>query len=115
MASDLGFVQHICDQLHDVGEVSFKKMFGEYALYVGSKPVAFVCDNQLFLKPTDAGRAVLPNVVEGSPYPGAKPYFLLNEHLDDHELLSTLFQVTESALPTPKPKKPKAPRSRKQS
>ena len=107
MASDPGFVQHVCDQLRGVGEVSSKKMFGEYALYVGSKLVALVCDDQLFLKPTDAARALLPRVVEGAPYPGAKPHLVLNEHLDDSDLLSTLFRVTESALPVPKPKKPK--------
>lgn len=110
MTSELGFVQHVCDQIGDVGEVSYRKMFGEYAIYVGGKTVALVCDNQLFLKPTEAGRAILPDVAEGAPYPGAKPHLLLNEHLDDRNLLSRLFRETEAALPAPKPKKPKAPR-----
>lgn len=110
MASDLAFVQHVCDQLRGVGEVSFKKMFGEYAIYVGTKTVALVCDNQLFLKPTEAGRALIPNAPEGAPYPGAKPHLLLSEHLDDSELLSRAIRATEAALPLPKPKKPKAPR-----
>jgi TfoX/Sxy family transcriptional regulator of competence genes len=82
-------------------------MFGEYALYVGTKVVAFVCDNQLFLKPTEAGRALLGSPAEGTPYPGAKLYFVLDEHLDNRELLSDVFRVTEAALPVPKPKKRK--------
>lgn len=110
MASELGFVQHVCDQIRGVGEVSYKKMFGEYGVYVGSKMVALVCDNQLFLKPTEAGRALLPAAAEGAPYPGAKPHLVLNEHLDDSDLLSRLFRDTEAALPAPEPKKPKAPR-----
>jgi TfoX/Sxy family transcriptional regulator of competence genes len=110
MASDLAFVQHVCDQVRGIGEISYKKMFGEYAIYVGSKTVALVCDNQLFLKPTEAGRALLPAADEGAPYPGAKPHLLLNEHLDDRELLSRLLRATEATLPEPKPKKPKAPR-----
>ena len=107
MASDLAYVQHVCDQLRDVGAVSFKKMFGEYGLYVGGKIVALVCDNQLFLKPTEAGRELLGAPSEGAPYPGAKPHFVLDEHLDNRELLSAVFRVTEAALPVPKPTKRK--------
>ncbi|MCQ1549744.1 MAG: hypothetical protein NOF05_13210 [Candidatus Accumulibacter phosphatis] len=47
-------------------------MFGEYALYLNTKVVAFVCDNKLFLKPTDAGRAVLGAPVEAPAYPGSR-------------------------------------------
>ncbi len=107
MASDLAYVQHVCDQLRDVGEVSYKKMFGEYGLYVSGRMVALVCDNQLFLKPTAAGRELLGAPAEGAPYPGAKPHFVLDEHLDNRELLTAVFRVTEAALPVSKPKKRK--------
>jgi TfoX/Sxy family transcriptional regulator of competence genes len=105
MSSDLKFVQHVYDFVRDVGEVSYKKMFGEYAVYVGPKVVALVCDNSLFLTPTEAGRSLLESPIEASPYPGSKPYFLLDEHLDNRELLSDLFRVTEAALPPPKTKR----------
>lgn len=107
MASDLGFVQHVCDQVREAGQVSYKKMFGEYAIYLGSKVVALVCDNQLFVKPTEAGRELLGAPPEGAPYPGAKPHFVLDEYLDDSALLSAVFRATEAALPAPKPKKRK--------
>ncbi len=103
MASDLAYVQHVCDQLRDVGEVSYKKMFGEYGLYVSGRMVALVCDNQLFVKPTEAGRELLGTPSEGAPYPGAKPHFVLDEHLDNRELLSAVFRATEAALPARKP------------
>lgn len=105
MASDLSFVQHVCDQVREIGEVTYRKMFGEYAVYVGGKVVALVCDNQLFLKETEAGRALLERPVEGHPYPGSRPHFVLDEHMDDSELLSAIFRATEAALPPPKPKK----------
>jgi TfoX/Sxy family transcriptional regulator of competence genes len=105
MASDLDFVQHVCDHVRNVGVVTHRKMFGEFAVYVNGKVVALVCDNRLFLKPTDAGRALLDAPVEGAPYPGAKPHFVLDEQLDDAELLSALFRATEAALPRPKAKK----------
>jgi DNA transformation protein and related proteins len=114
MATDSAFAQHVCDQLSDLGEVSCRKMFGEYALYLGDRVVALICDNQLFLKPTEAGRALLGAPAEAPPYPGAKPYFVLDEHLDDRQLLSATFSATAAALPAPRPKsgrKPKPPKA----
>ena len=112
MASDPDFLQYVREQLTGVDELSHRKMFGEYALYMGHKVVALVCDNQLFLKPTPAGRALLGSSPEAPPYPGAKPYLLIDAALDDRELLSELFRATERDLPEPKPKKRK-PRSPK--
>ena len=107
MASDLGYVQYVCDQVRDAGDVSYKKMFGEYAVYVGGKVVALVCDDQLFVKPTAAGRELLGTPTEGAPFPGAKPYFVLDEHLDNSQLLCAVFRATEAALPAPKPRRRK--------
>jgi TfoX/Sxy family transcriptional regulator of competence genes len=108
MGSDIGYVQHVCDQVRGVGDITYRKMFGEYAVYVGGKVVALICDNQLFVKPTKAGRDLLGTATEGAPYPGAKPHFMLDEHLDDSELLSAVFRATEAALPTQKPRKRKS-------
>lgn len=107
MASDQAFVDYVCDQVRDAGRITFKKMFGEYALYLENKVVALVCDNQLFVKPTQAGRALLKSVAESPPYPGAKPHFLIGENLEDRDLMSQLFKVTGNEVPVPKPKKPK--------
>jgi TfoX/Sxy family transcriptional regulator of competence genes len=79
-------------------------MFGEYAIYCDGKVVALVCDNQLFVKPTAAGRALLGAVTEASPYEGAKPHFLVAEQLDDPSLMSQLVRITAAELPAPKPK-----------
>ncbi len=110
MASDEEFVRSVHDQVRGVGDVSYRRMFGEYAVYVGQKVVALVCDNQLFLKPTDAARALMPSVAEAPPYPGAKPYLVADEYLDDREMLSELFRVTADALPMPKPKTSRGPK-----
>jgi hypothetical protein len=68
---------------------------------------AFVCNNQMYLKRTPAGRAVLKEVVEGSPYPGAKPYFLIADGLEDREWLARLIAATVNELPEPAAKKPR--------
>lgn len=118
MASDLQTVAFIADQSGLGTRLACKRMFGEYALYLNSKVVALVCDNQLFLKPTDAGRALLGAPTEAPAYPGSRNYFLLQEELEDPALLRQAFEVTESVLPPPKPKPParkKAVKSRPRS
>lgn len=107
MATDAAFVEHVIAQLGELPDVSARRMFGEYAVYVGSKVVALVCDNQLFVKPTRAGRALLGDALERAPYPGAKPCFLIDAELDDAAFMAALIRATAHELPVPKPKKPK--------
>ena len=48
-------------------------MFGEYGIYCDERIVALLSNIQLFVKPTDAGRAFAKGTEEAPPYPGAKP------------------------------------------
>lgn len=107
MASDLGFVEFVVWQIENAGEITYKKMFGEYALYSDGKIMALVCDDQLFIKPTKAGRAYIANLVEVPPYPGAKPYFLIDDQLENKDWISNLIRITVEELPEPKPKSKK--------
>ena len=105
MASDKSFVEFIVDQIDNAGQITFKKMFGEYAVYCNGKVVALICDNQLFVKPTDGGRTFIGDVVEAPPYPGAKLSFLIDDRVEDREWISNLIRITYKELPEPKPKK----------
>ena len=107
MASDLSFVEFVVDQIEDAGEITFRKMFGEYAVYANAKVVALICDNQLFIKPTEGGRFFIGDVVEAPPYPGAKLSFLIEDKIEDREWMSNLIRITVKELPEPKPKKKK--------
>ena len=107
MATDLEFMEFLADQMAGAGEIAYKKMFGEYAVYCGGKVVALVCDNQLFVKPTAAGRAFIGVPVEAPAYPGAKDSFLIADAFEDREWISELIRITARDLPAPKPKKPK--------
>ncbi len=104
MATDAGYAKYVCDQLHAAGGIDARKMFGEYGLYRHGKIVAFIADNQLFVKPTPAGEAVLGTPTYGPPYPGAKPFFNVSDLLDDPEWLVRLILATDAALPPPKKK-----------
>ena len=107
MSSNQDFVDFVIGQLQSAGDITFKKMFGEYALYSGNKIFALICDNKLYIKPTNAGKNYIQDVVEAPPYPGAKPSFLVEDRIEDHEWLSTLVKLTVSELPEPKLKKKK--------
>jgi TfoX/Sxy family transcriptional regulator of competence genes len=106
MASDLSTIEYIIDQSLLGARLSYRRMFGEYALYLNTKVVGLVCNNQLFLKPTDAARALLGTPTEAPAYPGAKNYFVIDEALEDPQLLLQVLEATEAALPLPKPKAP---------
>lgn len=105
MASDQKTVDFLLDQLRGAGTITARKMFGEYTLYCDEKVVALVADNQLFVKPTNAGRAFAPGIPEAPPYPGARLCLLVQEKLDDREWLTALVRITADALPKPAPKK----------
>jgi TfoX/Sxy family transcriptional regulator of competence genes len=104
MASDQSYVDYVCEQAGLGSALSYKKMFGEYALYLEGKVIGLVCDNQLFLKPTLQGKALLSVVSEHPPYSGAKPHFRISDELDDRDLLKRLFVATAGALAPAKAK-----------
>ena len=71
MASDQNFVDFVLEQIKNAGEIIAKKMFGEYGLYADEKLFGLICDNKLYIKPTNSGRQFIENVVEAPPYEGA--------------------------------------------
>lgn len=112
MASEKSFVDFIVDHMADAGRIAYKKMFGEYGVYCDDKIVALICDNRLFIKPTEGGKAFIGNVVEAPPYPGAKMYFLIEDNLEAREWISELIRITAAELPQPKAKKNKRKENR---
>lgn len=113
MASRPETIAYLLDQLAGAGPVSARKMFGEYALYCDGRLVALVCDDTLYLKPTEAGRAHLGSFEEAAPYPGAKLCFLIpGERFDDADWLSDLFRLSAAELPLPRPKAQKKPKNK---
>jgi len=108
MASQQSCVDFILEQISEAGTVVAKKMFGEYGIYCDGKIVAFVCDDQLFVKPTAAGKEFIGTFQEGYPYPGAKPYLLISgEQWVDSEWLTQLIKISASELPMPTKKSPR--------
>src|SRR5512133_3008396 len=114
MATRQSTIDFLIDQLSSLPSIRSRRMFGEYALYCDEKVVALVCDDQLFVKITSEGKALVGKAYqEGYAYPGAKASILIGaDDLDDHERLCELIRVTADALPPARPKKPKATATR---
>ena len=104
MANSPEFVKFIIDQIEDSCEATYSKMFGGGTLYSKGKVVALVCDDQLFVKPTEAGRSFIGDVTEAPAFPGAKMSFLIQDGIDDREWLTQLIRLTEADLPEAKTK-----------
>lgn len=107
MATELSFIEFVADQSGLQDRLTHKKMFGEYALYLDGKVVAFACDNSLFVKPVDATRHLTAELPQRPPYPGAKPYPVADVLLDEPDRLHELLLATERAVPAPKPRAPR--------
>lgn len=108
MASQQSIVDYLTEQMSGAGEVTARKMFGEYGVYCDARIIGLICKDQLFLKPTEAGRAFMGEVEEAPAYEGAKPSFVIPEDKwDDREWLAALVRLTHDELPEPKPRKKK--------
>lgn len=109
MATSQSTIDFLLDQLSGCGAVTARKMFGEYCLYFSGKPIGLVCENQLFLKPTTAARALMHEPLDGIPYPKARPHLLVSADLwDDRQSLCQWVMATYGELlqmPTTKHRK----------
>ena len=112
MASSPDFAQYVADQCAPAGDITLKKMFGEYGIYCDGKIFGLICDDCFYLKPTDVVRPLLRVLDLRPPYDGAKDHFYIAD-LDDRDYVAQLVRETCKVLPEPKPKKKVAPKPKK--
>ena len=110
MSTRASTITDLTDALQGLSSLSARKMFGEYALYLGAKVVALVCDDLLYIKPTPGALALIPTPTMAPPYPGAKDHICLEGALDDPDLTAAALCAVAADLPEPKPKSPKKPK-----
>lgn len=102
MASSLGFIEFICEQIARCGVVTYKKMFGEFMVYVNGKPIILVCNDTPFVKINEVTSALIKNKEIGEPYKGSKPHFILD--VEDNLLACNVVDELEKITDIPKPK-----------
>lgn len=94
MATNPDLVQYIVEQASKAGEVSARKMFGDYCLYCNGKVVGLICDDYLYLKPLKQLQPLLHECDQQMrpPYDGAKPHYLITD-VDDRDYVSMLVKT----------------------
>lgn len=102
MATTIDFIEFVCGQIHGNYAVRYKKMFGDYMVYVNDKPVLLVCDNTIFVKKLPELLTLMANASCGFPYDGAKEHYILD--IEDAELTDKVIQILERITPLPKKK-----------
>ncbi|HMB40026.1 MAG TPA: TfoX/Sxy family protein [Wenzhouxiangellaceae bacterium] len=105
MATDASFAESVPDLARLGSRLVCRRMFGEYGYHLDGVFIALACDNSLFIKQTPAIEALGLDFPLRPPYPGAKPYPVIDELLDDPETLNALLLETLKHLPPPKAKK----------
>ena len=105
MATNLEFAQYVCEQIAPCGCVRYRKMFGEYMVYVNDKPLFMVCDNTVFVKQLEVLSDLLGENEIGMPYEGAKPHYIIDA--DDREQLQAVANLLEPLTALPKKRKKK--------
>ncbi len=105
MASTLDFIEFVCEQIAFTGAVRYRKMFGEYMVYLNDKPIFLICDNTVFVKKLEVVELLLADADVGSPYTGAKEHYVLD--IEDRTLAEKVALALETVVPIPKPRKKK--------
>ena len=103
MATTNEFIEYVCEQINGIGNIRYKKMFGEYMIYVNEKPVIIVCDNTAFVKKLDSIEKEMENAKTGYPYKGAKEHYVLD--IDNSDFCKFIVTQIEKVTPMPKPRK----------
>lgn len=103
MSTTIDYIEFVCDQISGTGEIRYKKMFGEYMVYVNDKPVLLVCDNTVFVKKLDPIKEQMEGADAACPYNGAKEHYILD--IEDTERFKEVVRILEEVIPLPKPRK----------
>ncbi len=105
MATSQNYVEFVCEQINGIGNVRYRKMFGEYMVYLNDKPIFLVCDNNVYIKKLSEIEDIIDITSVGIPYKGAKEHYVLD--IENSELSKQVALILEKIIPIPKPKKKK--------
>lgn len=103
MATTKDYIEYVCEQILGIGDIRYKKMFGEYTVYVNNKPVMIVCDNIAYVKELDNINELMKDASKGFPYNGAKEHYILD--IDNADFSKSVILEIEKVTKVPKPRK----------
>ena len=99
MATTKEFHDYVVENLQKAGDVSTKKMMGEYCVYYKDKLIGDICDNCLFLKPTESVLRLMPDADRAYPYEGSKTLMVVVDAIENAELMTEVLNRMYDELP----------------
>lgn len=102
MATSKEYIEFVAESIRGFDNVRYKKMFGEYMVYVDEKPVLLVCDNTVFVKMLPEIATLMESAETGFPYDGAKEHYILD--IENAPLVSDVIRELVRITPVPKKK-----------
>lgn len=103
MACSTEFIDFVCNCLQPLGEVSSRKMMGDYIIFVNGKCVITACNNIAYVKKLPCIAPMMADAETGCPYSGAKEAYIL-DFIDRQKTLKIVETLWEN-LPFPKARK----------
>ena len=103
MATTTDFIEYVCEQLNGIGAIRYRKMFGEYTVYVEDKPVVTVCNNTAFVKMLPCIADLMHEAEIGKPYDSAKEHYVLD--IDNASFSKQIVEKLVEVTPLPKSKR----------
>ena len=100
MATSKEYIEFVCEQLDGIENVTYRKMFGEYMVYVNAKPLLTVCDNTVMVKNVPELADLMKDAPDGVPYEGAKVHYILD--IENRELVRGVIAILDPITPLPK-------------
>lgn len=108
MPTNQDYIQFVCEQIRMTGDIRYRKMFGEYMVYLNDKPLFLVCDNTVYIKMFEEIKDLMQDATMGYPYNGAREHYILD--IDNRELSESIILKVEPILSYPKAKRRKVDR-----
>ena len=97
MATSVDYVEFVCEQIREFGGIRYRKMFGEYMVYLQDRPILLVCDNTVFVKELPELEILMEQAPRGYPYGGAKKHYILD--IEAPDLLRQVIPILEKVIP----------------
>lgn len=97
MSTSKEYMEFVLEQLDGISGVTYRKMFGEYLVYIQERPVLLVCDNCVMVKKLPVLAHLMADAPEGIPYDGAKAHYLLD--IENRELVKAVVEILVQVTP----------------
>ena len=96
------FNEYVREVFSAAGNIVIKSMMGGYLVYLNSKLIGDICDNELFLKRTPASDMLLADSELRYPYEGSKTLMHVFDRFEDTALVLELLNGMYTELPEKK-------------